>query len=375
MERDMPLTKRKQKTVISRRTGFNAIPIEKGFSAVQSYFQFEMTRKDSIDQHKTYIKKNFSKKDAQFILANHDWRFVMYYQAATAFWYNSGLPADDTTEYWKQALDKRLTDLIEPGKVLYYEKLQAQSDSDKVVSLSPQQRLQRKINATIMMDLDELEDKWIEGEKASIDVYQQFKIHGLSGSAIKPVQSVIEGWLLDYSDAYHKRCEQAVEGYSHLTRPELNRRIKECEKMLADLERVSNASKATRKIRIPKPVSIDKQVSKVKYKKEDTEYKIVSVPPAQLVGKAIVYVFNCKTRKLTEYVTEDPKGFTIKGTTIQNFDPEKSRSLTLRKPMEQLPELMKTTPAKRIKLLDAIKTKPSVPNGRLNDDTVILIAK
>ena len=375
MERDMPLTKRKQKTIISRRTGINAAPIDKGFSAVQSYFQFEMTRKDAIDQHKTYIKKNFSKKDAQFILANEDWRFVMYYQAACAFWYNSGLPTDDTTEYWKRALDKRLTDLIEPGKVLYYEKLQAQSDSDKVVSLSPQQRLQRKINATIMMDLDELEDKWIEGEKASIDVYQQFKIHGLSGSAIKPVQSVIEGWLLDYSDAYHKRCEQAVEGYSHLSRPELNRRIKECEKMLADLDRIRDASKATRKVRIAKPVSIDKQVSKVKYKKEDNDYKLVSIPPAQIIGKSILYVFNCKTRKITEYTTEDVKGFAIKGTTVQNFDPEKSRSLTLRKPMEQLSEIMKTTPAKRTKLLDTIKTKPSVPNGRLNDDTIILIAK
>lgn len=375
MERDMALVKRKKKTVPSRRTGLNAAPIEKGFSAVQSYFQFDLTRKDAIEQHKTYIKKNFSKKDAQFILANHDWKFVKYYQAATCFWYNSGLPADDNTEYWKAALDRHMAELIEPGKVLYYEKLQAQSDSDKVVSLSPQQRLQRKINATIMTDLDELEDKWIDGEKASIDVYQQFKIHGLAGSAIKPVQSVIEGWLLDYSDAYHKRCEQAVEGYSHLSRPELNRRIKECEKMLADLGRVQDASKATRKVRTAKPVSIDKQVAKVKYKKEDNDYKIVSIPPAQIIGMTIMYVFNCKTRKITEYTTEDAKGFAIKGTSIQNFNPEKSRSLTLRKPLEQLPEIMKTTPAKRIKVLDAITTKPSVPNGRLNEDTIILIAK
>jgi len=356
----MALVKRKKKTVPS---------------AVQSYFQFDLTRKDAIEQHKTYIKKNFSKKDAQFILANHDWKFVKYYQAATCFWYNSGLPADDNTEYWKAALDRHMAELIEPGKVLYYEKLQAQSDSDKVVSLSPQQRLQRKINATIMTDLDELEDKWIDGEKASIDVYQQFKIHGLAGSAIKPVQSVIEGWLLDYSDAYHKRCEQAVEGYSHLSRPELNRRIKECEKMLADLGRVQDASKATRKVRTAKPVSIDKQVAKVKYKKEDNDYKIVSIPPAQIIGMTIMYVFNCKTRKITEYTTEDAKGFAIKGTSIQNFNPEKSRSLTLRKPLEQLPEIMKTTPAKRIKVLDAITTKPSVPNGRLNEDTIILIAK
>lgn len=366
---------RKKKTVPSRRTGLNAAPIDKGFSAVQNYFQFDLQRKDAIDQHKTYVKKNFSKSDAQFILAHPDWTFSKYYQAATCFWYNSGLPVDDNTEYWKAALDRHMAELIEPGKAMYYEKLQAQSDSDKVVSLSPQQRLHRKINATILTDLDALEDAWIDGEKASIDVYTLFKVHGLAGSAIKPVQTVIEGWLLDYSDAYHKRCEQAVEGYSHLSRPELNRRIKECEKMLADLERVKDASKATRKVRIAKPISIDKQVSNVKYKKEDNDYKIVSIPPAQIVGKTVLYVFNCKTRKIIEYTTEDAKGFAIKGTTIQNFNPEKSRALTLRKPMEQLPEIMKTTPAKRTKVLDAIKTKSSVPNGRLNEDTVILIAK
>lgn len=372
----MGLVKRKKKTVVSRRTGINAAPIEKGFKAVQNYFQTELTKKDAVDQHRTYIKKNFSKKDAEFILVHPDWTFAKYYQAATCFWYNSGLPIDDDTEYWKAALDRHMAELIEPGKAMYYEKLQAQTDSaSNVVSLSPQQRLQRKINSTIMTDLDDLEDQWIDGEKASIDVYTLFKVHGLAGSAIKPVQTVIEGWLLDYSDAYHKRCEQAVEGYSHLSRPELNRRIKECEKMLADLDRVRDASKATRKVRTIKPMSIDKQVSRVKYKKEDNDYKIVSIPPAQIIGKLSLYVFNCKTRKIMEYITEDPKGFQIKGTSIQNFDPEKSRAFTLRKPMEQLPEIMKTTPAKRSKILDAIKTKPSVPNGRLNDDSIILIAK
>lgn len=373
----MPLAKRKKKNVpIRRRTGMAGVPVDKGFEVTQIYFQNEVSRKDATDQIKTFIKGNFSKSEAKFILANPEWKVMSsYYHAATAFWYNAGMEECERSLYWKQAMVKRQSELVESGKDLYYEKLQAKQDSDKVVSLSPQQRLQQKISNTIMQDLLELEDKWIEGEKASIDVYGLFRKHGLSGSATIPVRKVIEGWLLDYEDAYHKRCEQAVEGYSHLKRPELNRRIKECNAMLADLDRIKSAAKATRTIRAKKPQSIDKQVAKVKYRKDDKDFKIVSINPAQVIGKMRLIVFNVKYRRLTEYVTSDPKGFIIKGTTIQNFDKEISRTLTLRKPMDILPMVSTKTPKQFTKILDGIKTKPSVPNGRINEDTVLLRAE
>jgi len=373
----MPLVaKRKKKVPIRRRTGVAGAPIEKGFESVQYYFQNECQRKDAVDQIKTFVKNRFNKNDAKFILANPEWKLVSsYYQAATCFWYNLGLEECERSKYWYDASMKRLSDLVEPGKTLHYEKLQAKHDSDKVVSLSPQQRLQKKISNTIMQDLLELEDKWIDGEKASIDVYGLFRKHGLSGSATLPVRQVVEGWLLDYEDAYHKRCEQAVEGYSHLKRSELNRRIKECQAMLADCDRLKSAAKANRTVRAKKPQSIDKQVSKVKYRKEDPDFKIVSINPATFIGKARLIVFNVKYRRLTEYVTHDPKGFIVSGTTIKNFDKEASRTLTLRKPMEILPEVAKCTPRQFTKLLDGLKTKPAVPNGRINEDTVLLRAE
>ena len=371
----MPIPKRtKKKTVrATRRVGVNAAPIEKDFESVQYYFQNEVSKKDAIDQMKTFVKNQFDKKDAKFILCNPEYKLLpSYYSAATAFWYNSGLEETEKSLYWKNATIKRLADQVEPGKALHYEKLQAKQDSDKVVSLSPQQRLQRKIANTIMTDLDDLEDKWIEGEKASIDIYGLFRKYGLSGSATLSVRQVVEGWLLDYEDAYHKRCEQAVEGYSHLKRPELNRRIKECQAMLDDCDRIKSAAKAQRKIKVAKTPSIDKQVSKIRYRKEDKDFKIVSIQPAQIIGKTKLYVFNTKYRRITEYVTFDPKGFMVSGTTIKNFDKEASRTLTLRKPLDILPTVGKCTPRQLSKLLDDIKTKPAVPNGRLNEDTVLL---
>lgn len=370
----MPLQKKKKKVVrLARRTGANAAPIEKGFESVCYYFQSEISRKDAMEQMKAYIKSNFSKKEQQFIHANSESKVMLsYYHAATAFWYNIGQEESEDSKYWKGALDKRLADLVESGKPLYNAKLLEKQETAKVVTLSPQQRLQRKIASTIMVDLDDLEDAWIMGEKASLDVYAMFRKHGLGGSATLPVRKVVEGWLLDYEDAYHKRCEQAVEGYSHLKRPELNRRIKECQAMLADLDRIKSATKATRKVRIAKVPSIDKQVAKVKYKVQDDTFKIVSVRPALVIGKKRLFVFNTKYRKVTEYVTEDPKGFIIKGTTIQNFDKALSRTLTLRKPLDVLPKVTSSTVKQVGKLLDEIKSKPSVPNGRLNEETVLL---
>ena len=369
----IPKSTKKKTARATRRVGVNAAPIEKGFDEVQYYFQNQVEKKQALDQIKTYVKNNFNKKDIQFILVNPDWKLLISYAtAATCFWYNSGLEESDKSAYWKSAADKRLANLVESGKALHYEKLQAKHDSDKVVLLSPQQRLQNKISNTIMQDLLDLEDQWIDGEKASIDVYGLFRKHGLSGSATLPVRQVVEGWLLDYEDAYHKRCEQAVEGYSHLKRPELNRRIKECQTMLDDLDRIKSAAKAQRKVKVSKVQSIDKQAAKIKYKREDTDFKIVSIQPAQIISKTRLYVFNTKYRRLTEYVTFDPKGFIISGTTIKNFDKETSRTITLRKPLDILPEVVRCTPRQLTKLLDGIKTKPATPNGRINEDTILL---
>ena len=370
----MPMVRRKKAKVRARaRTGLAGAPIDKGFEAVKYYFHMEVDRKDLISTYKTYVKKNMSKQDAQYVLANPDYKFYIFsHYCATAFWINGGLTHDEKSSKYSEGLYKYTMELLESGKELYFEKQAKLEDSANVVSLTPQQRLQNKINNTIMQDLLDLEDAWIEGEKSELDIYSQFKKHGLAGSAIAPVKQVIEGWLLDYEDAYHKRCEQAVEGYSHLKRPELNRRIKACQSMLDDLDRIRSAARATRKTRVKQPKAADKQVAKVQFKKEDTEFKLVSIPPLKIVGGARLYTFNTKTRVLTEFVTQDVKGFEISGTSIKNHDKVNSRSVKLRKPETFLPLVLGKTPNQIDKEWKTLTTKSSIPNGRLNGDTILL---
>ena len=365
---------RKKNARAKARTGLAGVPIDKGFDAVKEYFHLQVDRKDCLTQTKTWIKKNFP-EPAKYILSHPEWKFNMTHHAATAFWYNNDLYKNndlggDKAKEFLNSLFDYVIPLIETGKELYKKK-QAEKKTNVIV-LTIQEKMTRKIKNTIMQELLELEDKWIDGEDATINIYDRFKFHGLTNAAVSHVKPMIEGWLLDYEDAYHKRCDQAVEGYSHLKRSVLNHRIKVCKEMLSDLDRIKSASKASRNVKIKGSVAIDKQVSKVQYKKEDTDFKIVSINPIQIPNKHRLYTFNCKYKVITEYVTDSPSGFIISGSTIKNFNKATSRAVTLRKPDELLPIFLTKSPKQIDEGWKTVTTKTFAPNGRINKDTILL---
>ena len=321
------MAKRKKKKLLGRvsKSGVGAVSFEKGFNYVLRHFHDEVDKKEISELTRGFVKKNYSKADAKNILANPEYSFNMFtHHGATVYW--SEIVKTDAKydgEVFQQYLKGFKTYLSKinlDGARIIKEKELEKKLKGNVVTLSPVQRLQNKINETIMQDLLTLEDEWIDGQETTLDVYNQFKLHGLSGSATIPVRAMIEGWLLDYEDAYLKRCADAVEGYSHLKRSELNRRVKACKDMLDDLDKIKAATKATRKVRIKKPQSAIKQVAKLKYQKEDTTFKLVSINPLTIIGSTRLFAFNTKYKKIIEYVTQDPNGFNISGSTIKNFD-------------------------------------------------------
>ena len=373
---------KKKKIRSAPKTGLNAVPFEKGFNYTLNYFHLEIDRKEYGGILKTYIKNNYNKTQVSQMFANPDWKFQTYsHLACTAYWINTKQNihckkyTQENIDNYINGLPEYCNVLMEEGKPLLKEKKLKAVESKNVISLSPQQRLQNKISDTIMQDLLELEDEWIEGKDTTLDVYNQFKLHGLGGSATLPVRTVIEGWLLDYEDAYHKRCEQAIEGYSHLKRPELNRRIKECNNILLDLDRIKSATKALRKVKIKRPISADKQISRIKYKKEDNDFKLVSINPVQIVGASLLYTFNTKYKILTEFTTQSPTGLQISGSTIKGFDPENSRTIKVRKPESILSVVMSKTTNQIDKEWKTLTTKTTSANGRINNDTILLRVK
>ena len=365
--------KKKVQPRVRLATGIAAIPL-KDFQNTKYYIHYELDKKSSMEITKPWIKKTFSKEDAKAILANAEYYFHMYSHYVTAIlWQNNGLEYPSAYKNIIQIATEFYSNLIEPGKKILATREKEAEAKGNVIVLSPRERLRQKVNKTIMVEIDDLEDEWINGEKTEIDLYNRMRFHDLKGAAVDQVRRTIDGWLLDYSDAYNKKCEQAVEGYSHIGRAELKRRMKACDTMLADLDKLKAASKAVR-TRVSKPKAADKQVARVKYCKENADYKLVSINPVLIVGAARLFTFNVKTRMLTEYITMSPKGFEVSGTSIKKFDTEASRCTRLRKPDEVLPAIQSKTPKQIDNIFKGLSTKINIPNGRLNEDTIIIRA-
>lgn len=244
----------------------------------------------------------------------------------------------------------------------------------EVPRLSPVERQRKKIHETIMCDLDGLEDQWCEGNySAKIEVYKLFKDYNLKGTM--PAQ-MVQDWaqkrLEEYICVRDKEDEQCVEAYSHMNKRQINSVIKTLEGIINEAESFSVANKAKRVVRKKKVHSADKQVSKLQFKREDTDFKIASVDPTAVVGAMRLFAFNTKSRELIEYVSLRREGFEVKGTSLQHFDVDTSRKIKLRKPEEILPIALTKTPRQVDNAWSKLKTKTSPANGRFNRDIVLL---
>ena len=92
--------------------------------------------------------------------------------------------------------------------------------------------------------------------------------------------------------------------------------------------------------------------------------------PEKLVNAKKAYVFDVEARKLKVFIATGD-GFTFTGTTLKNFDAEKSKAKTVRKP-----ELLAAVPmnlSSLNKFFGDIKAVEGSVNGRFNENTVILV--
>lgn len=138
--------------------------------------------------------------------------------------------------------------------------------------------------------------------------------------------------------------------------------------------KVSVVIKKTRKPRKRKIKTPIEQVKKLNFLKESPEFKLKSICPTKIVGAKQLWVFNTKYRYLGVYCAENDFGFTVKGSTIQNFDQEKSIEYKLRKPTEPLKKVQEGGKVELRHVFDYIKTKERKLTGRMNQHTIILRA-
>jgi hypothetical protein len=227
-------------------------------------------------------------------------------------------------------------------------------------------------------ELESIFDDWItEGKvtQKTVDIVAKFSV------LPQHIPLIVEIWkrkFEEFNEVSEGTDEQLNEAYSYLGKVKLRNTIKFIEQVLSDLNSYISIKKASKAPRKRKAVPVEKIVAKLKYLKvfKDPVNKLdlISVHPTKLHGASEAWVYDTAKRKMHHYIADEySKAFTVKGNTVLGFDNTASEMKTLRKPGEQIKEIMGSKPAAR-KYFKDIKAVGAVPNGRFNQNMIILKA-
>ena len=248
------------------------------------------------------------------------------------------------------------------------------SNDDGVKMISPLERLSNKVNETIISELEVMIDDndWAESQTKveSINLVQLLKANSIPVKGLKEIYNWLEKYETSLQNAIDKENEFDVEGWAFLSKPAIRNRLKAIKDMITQLDKYSATNKKVRKPRNKKVKSAALQIKKLNYKESDDTYGVQSVSPLNVPGSRMILTFNTKNRRLGIYVADNP--IDVKGTTLKGWNEAKSFSLTIRKPDDIIPILLKKTEKQFTKVIDGLKTKRGTVNGRINKDTILL---
>lgn len=362
-------TRKRKAAVRSRKTGVAAIATNRGYTHFKQVFHQDIDNKDCLNIIKGYVRKKFDKARAQAILKNEEWRINKSHVGAYCYWASlEGVePIAEESHSW---MANFFAELAEQGKALVREERAQEKKKAKVYTPSIQERMREQLS-----DIIGQFEVWLDEQpsKELPKVFEWLKTNSVAQAHIGKIRSYYEPIQAEFKMLTSKNCpEDLAEGYSHLSKADIKQYLAWFDAIFADLDAYANLKRVARKARVKKAPSKEKLISKLKYKKDDSRFKIVSIDPAKILEATELWVFNTKTRKLGKYVAEPNMTLGIKGTTLLCYSEHASLQKTLRKPEEKLKEFNGAGKVALRKFLDDINAVATKMNGRLNADTVLL---
>jgi hypothetical protein len=241
------------------------------------------------------------------------------------------------------------------------------------------QELMREKAGEAAGELEGLLDEYMTTGKTTqkvVDVVAKFNVMP------QHIPIIVEIWKRkaeEFNELSEGTDKDLNEAYAFLGKVQVRNLIKFVDNVLGDLNSYISIKKASKAPRKRKAVPVEKIVAKLKYLKEFKDpvnkLDLISVHPTKLHGASECYLFDTAKRKLVYLVADEySKSFTVKGTAILGIDANKSQSKTLRKPGDQLKEFMKLGKPAGRKFFDEVKAVGTTPNGRTNENMIILKA-
>jgi len=238
--------------------------------------------------------------------------------------------------------------------------------------ISIQDRIREKSQECIGELEGQLDDYITSDYKIDASPYGVMHTMNIKSVHVNRIVEVFKRRRIEFDAVLNTDDKELKEAYSNFTKPQLKKVVAWCDQVILDCQKVMGSAAQNRKPRKRKVKSPEELTVKVKVLDKFDELKLVSIPATEIIGAMQLWVYNVKTRKLGCYHAEDAGGFSVKGTSLENFNESKSVHKKLRKPEVSLPEVMKAGKVLLRNYMDGIRAVESALTGRLNADTILL---
>jgi len=353
------------------------------FHAALLYAHYEVSPTNLKKEVVKYLKSKDPKNSLLGRIDNiHENRFITVGKYMYILNHGAEVP-DDIFPKLMPALEKVINEEEARSKVdekaareVSKEDTCAAISSDVVGSSKPtiQDRLKEKANEAAG-EVEGWLDDFIMDKKIPLKTVEDFlglfKTFDLKSAHMRFIVGAFKRRAAEVSAAAEGKDKYLMEAYSHLSKPELKKLLQFHLNLLKACDMMQEVAKVQRVPRKKKPISVEKVISKLKYKKEDNTLGIVSLNPAGILGSKEVWCYNTKTRKLSHYRALDERGILVKGASLLNYSPD-SAEKTLRKPIEALAEFKKASKVKLRTFLKELTTVDIPCSGKLNEHHIIL---
>jgi uncharacterized protein (DUF433 family) len=340
------------------------------FSKAFAWYNYHYGKKDAKDMLCHYLEYNNRAKDAKLMRGIPDSQIRL-----TPAWVcRMTLVGLQLNEHEQCIIDEQIANML---KI----KQEARRDKDEVAAeaavakLTIQDHLREKVSECAG-ELEGMFDEFIKaGAKMSADWKPIAQIRGMniSPNMVGTIADVWKRKLAEFEEVLVGEDADLVEGYNHLTKNQIKQCVKFIEQVIADCGNYVQIKKVERKPRAKKAVSPERLSAKFKYLKEFAELKLTSVSPAQLVNASEAWLYDTKKRKLIHIMADTHIGtFSVKGSAVVGFDTMQTVQKTLRKPAEQIKELLTGGKPAARKVFKDIKSIETKYNGRGNENLIIL---
>ena len=334
------------------------------------WYNYHYGKKDAKDMLCHYLEYNQRPRDAKTLRGVPDSQIRL-----TPAWVcRMTMLGLELRPHEQENINEQLNEMLNAKQEV--KRAQADVDADAAVAkLTIQDHLREKVSECCG-ELEGMFDDFITaGAKMSADFKPISLLRGLniSPNMIGTVTRVWDLRLAEFTEVLDGQDPQLVEGYSHLTKIQLRNCVKFCETVLNDCNSYVQLKKVERKPRKVKPVSPEKKAAKFKILAEFPEFKLKSLPAAQLVDKSEAWVYDTKKRKLIHIVADEyAKVFTIKNNSVIGFSKIETVQKTLRKPAETVKLLTAAGKPAARKIFKDLTTTETAWNARGTENLVIL---